>query len=1031
MPSNFPTTNTTDSIEDDLERLAALAGAGVSPERLDAARGSLGELVPGRDPGASEGSFVSDPARLGGVAVVGLPVAKDLDKIKIEPSTAPGERTKSPADWLVKQWLNLDYTRQRSQMQVVLDAQNSLLPTVTLHGAVAARHRALAAAAAAAARTRVAPRRRRRSAPAGRPSAAALANAAPLSVEGLALHPAAEGPAVLPEDRLGRELEDERLRDAHQRLKHELYSNRLRGRRKIDQFSERGRGYTTQASDWKSEFRFFYEGDDLRFLWRRPMWHTLADERKGKASQIGQDLDADRGRALARFIRRVSQLGAPETVADVHRLLAEQRALALDLDQETAAPDAARQQARGRRAGAMARRDEPWANRLRSLIKRTVPLEDRVTERRRQARRRQTQSLFPDEVADEAAADVAAARQGLLREQESLRHGAFHDDRLDRLQEPRTPLQRLPDHRRPTKWLDLFAAPGALEDPRMRNPFCAARDPRTPTPEEERGRAVTAWELCPPSAMPSWHRTVAAKISEPFDYARATSRIFSGLQEKAVSDWRPSRPEWMRVFEDSVKGRGLFAKRPIAFWCRERPDTRLTVEWDDIIGARYVDDVPKRGVDRIQFYEGRARWEKRKELAIRWGLDPKRGETVAERNERRKELDRRVREVIAVGDNILSASWGENPVGKTIPPYVGSDASARAGFKDRWYPAPLRDPRALIRSHVLSRPSTQTVLTAEEKEEQEFRERWLADDYAEWNMREKDPRLGYLRTAGFRPDGEPERPLSYLQVQDCMWELRVYSGAPEPGPRERTWLEDKSFINLTEGRWWEKHDRRERERVDAQLHPEYRSGTDGGGEADKVNLSGYQAAAVSSSSDLLGWKTPQEVDAFRPDLDGAKEGYELPRELTYPVESVNRFDTFRWLCKTPWDRIAAKDLTTKLLNPEDDGRYQDLGPGYYFHRNRIFYRRMPVQRLRAYGAELREAKELSERIVPQEMVRSIKNYYAVARHSQVPYFNTKHVTRNGPKFVHTPKIAFDAKGLADDTEDYIRVNPHLAKWANM
>ena len=174
---------------------------------------------------------------------------------------------------------------------------------------------------------------------------------------------------------------------------------------------------------------------------------------------------------------------------------------------------------------------------------------------------------------------------------------------------------------------------------------------------------------------------------------------------------------------------------------------------------------------------------------------------------------------------------------------------------------------------------------------------------------------------------------------------------------------------------------------EATLKPEYRAPA--------------KTATAVDTDDDLGWKSPDEIDKWK-HTDG-KDGLTTHREMTYPVDEVNEVRKSRWLAKTPWDRIAAYDLASKVMDPEEDARPMELGVSHYFNRNRLHYYRLPVQRLRSYGAELREAKELSEKMIPQDMSNKIKNYYAVARHSTVPFFS-EHVTKNGPKFVNTPKV---------------------------
>ena len=326
--------------------------------------------------------------------------------------------------------------------------------------------------------------------------------------------------------------------------------------------------------------------------------------------------------------------------------------------------------------------------------------------------------------------------------------------------------------------------------------------------------------------------------------------------------------------------------------------------------------------------------------------------------------------------------------------YGKREGERRASLSDRpaHYPLSKRPMKELLKSHALQANQVKrghSELTPQEGAGVVANTNWMVETSDTAIMRMNDPRVDYLASCGMLNERKGGRnPCNtYLQVQDALWELRVYRNEPEPGPQDRTYFENNVSVNMTDSRLFLRTVRLIEAEFMMTLKPEYR---------EEVEL------IPEVADDTVGWKSPSEVDKWRTS-DGEKQGLSLHRELTFPVDTVNHIRSHRWLSKTPWDRVAAHELASKVLNPEDDARPLDLGASYYFFRNRQHNYRLPVQRLRAYGAELREAKEVSERMIPQAMARKIKNHYAVTRHSMVPYFS-EHVTRNGPKFVNTPKV---------------------------
>eukprot|EP01059_Diplonema_ambulator_P032475 TRINITY_DN6384_c1_g1_i1.p1 TRINITY_DN6384_c1_g1~~TRINITY_DN6384_c1_g1_i1.p1 ORF type:complete len:1002 (+),score=306.93 TRINITY_DN6384_c1_g1_i1:108-3008(+) len=828
-------------------------------------------------------------------------------------------------------------------------------------------------------------------------------------------HPLFCGPAVTPEDRLSLEMEADRRSDAQKRLKYEVFSNKIAQRTNSNQFKGDSRDPA------KSLHKFFYDGDDLQFLPDKPIWRQKAEQRQGSTVAIGKGLDATNLRNFQRYIRRVSQLGSPETMGDLQKMVAEQRNLMVELKNEEFKAGHRYTAMLNRREAFMRRRGQSPNILLKDAITKELPLVERIMNKRKDDPKK---VLTPDEAFELAAHDIADARKLLSHQRDRIKNDNWADDRETKLLPAgSTPITRVPEYKRATTWLSEYYMPGEIEDPRVLSPFALARDASTPLTSELKGRSVGPWEANDGAGVPGAHRVIAEKIGNVFDYQRAVDRVSLGLQEKAVSDWRPTKSVDEEAFKKSAATKGAFDRRPIGFWSRENPDLRTTTEWDDVLGAPVAQDGQT--IDRIRFYQVRARWEKRKELAIKFGLEPKKDETIEERDIRRKELDERLQRVVVnqSEDSAVLSAWSDD---RKLEQWYGKRKfQAEIGDRSGYYPLSVRPQKDLLGYQALSGMSvSEANLSEERKAWHQFNRAWFRDDAEAADKRRDDPRVDYLSTAGIKGDRRHAvMCMHYMQVQDALWELRVYRGESEPGKDDRTWIEDTTFINMMDDKWAREESVKIEKELDQKLKEEYRT------HGEKVATIVDEEASRAGAHDQLGWKSPGEIDKWRT-TDGAKEGLEIEREMTYPIADVTNLFTTRWLAKTPWDRIAANDLAAKCLRPEDDARGAELGPSYYFNRNRLHYYRLPVQRAKAFGPELRELKFLSEKLVPHSMVRMMKNYYAVARHNMIPFFSN-HVGKNGPKFMHTPKVSFDHIGLHDDLEDYIRVNPHLAKWEEM
>eukprot|EP01060_Flectonema_neradi_P038156 TRINITY_DN7930_c3_g1_i1.p1 TRINITY_DN7930_c3_g1~~TRINITY_DN7930_c3_g1_i1.p1 ORF type:complete len:988 (+),score=203.38 TRINITY_DN7930_c3_g1_i1:86-3049(+) len=831
-------------------------------------------------------------------------------------------------------------------------------------------------------------------------------------------HPLQNGTPVTDEDDLSLQMEKERRDDAHLRMKTEIYTNRIAKRQINRQFAG------SYIEPPKSLYQFYYDGDDLRYSHTQPLHFQNMDRQRGIIKNLAPDLDSIRQRNLQNYVRKFSEFGSPETVGDVQKMLSEQRSLLSDMHNQ--------QYVAGSKAIMTSRRNSYLSQsgkKLRDVLKDAIesekPLIQRVVTAKRNSRRRG--SLLGDEAHQEALLDIASAESSLKFSRSKVKNDAFGDHRMGKLMQPgQSPVSYLPEHRRATFWLNQYSMPGDIEDPRENSPFKMVRDPSQLLTSELKGYEVGCWEANDGAGFPNYHRVIAEKIKSPFDYQRAADRVMSGLQEKSMCDWRPDTPATISAYLQSSGRKGLFNRRPISFFDKENPDLRLNAVWDDALGAPIMEGRNNE-INRLSFYEQRLRWEKRKEIAIALGLDPKQNETQAERDIRRGQLDDAV--VSAVNDQtnngkLLSAMWEEKTQNMNI--YYGSRI-INANFQDKRMNFPLSErPMRDIISTLIFTPDDARQLSTEHASEKSFTKDWFSRDSQIYSLRRHDPRVGYLQTAGKKRNNSTtyDKAGSYFQIQDALWELRVYQGEPEPGPLDKTWVEDTSRVNMMNPASWKETYENLSKELDDKLIQKWKTH-----HRESESIVNQHTDRLDKSEANWGVMSPKEIDFWKLQ-DGSVEGLEMPREMSFPIQSVNNIHTFRNLAKTPWDRLAAADLVSKVMNPEDDQRYADVPQSYYFHRNRVHYHRLGVQRLRAFGPELRELKELSERIIPQSMVHKMKNHHAVARHNIIPQWSD-HVTRNGSKFVQTPKVSFDNIGLLDDVDDYIRVNPHLTKWENM
>eukprot|EP01064_Diplonema_japonicum_P012253 TRINITY_DN1970_c1_g1_i1.p1 TRINITY_DN1970_c1_g1~~TRINITY_DN1970_c1_g1_i1.p1 ORF type:complete len:983 (+),score=210.54 TRINITY_DN1970_c1_g1_i1:56-3004(+) len=945
---------------------------------------------------------VVNPAQTGGGVVREKLV--DIGRIDID---ARPRRNEGDGKWLVANVVRSDLGRKHGMNALKQKAGNALLPDTSLTQIYKSRHTSLDTA------TTLTEKLETSTVP---DTVVTSGNISQLLSHAAAPHPLSNGPALTPEDSMSHSMEADRRKDSETRMKYEVFTNKITQRTMHNQF------VPDRFEGPKSVFKFYYDGDDLQYNPHKPVWRQMMDQRKGVSVTVGGDLDAKRLKNFQKYIRRVSQLGSPETVGDLQKMLSEQRALVSDLKDETFSTGTRYNSMTSRRDAFMRRRMASPTAILREQVNAELPLVERIVSKRKSDPRKM---LTTDEAFELAEADVDDAKASLLRQREHLKEQNFSDEREDKLVPPTVPTAYLPEHKRATRWLADYSMPGDLEDPRTHSPFLLAQDTSTPLTSELKGRKVGVWEAADGAGMPGTHRAVAEKIKDVFDYQRATDRVSLGLQEKAVADWRPTKSVDEAVFQQTQVMKGGFDRRPIGFWSKENPDLRTTTQWDDVIGAPVASDGNT--IDRVRFYQVRARWEKRKALAIQFGLEPKPDETIQERNIRRVELDKRLEHVVENKevDGAVLAAWSDD---RRNEQWHGKRHN-RDTMGDRMssYPLTQRPLGDLLAYQSLSDPRVREEdLSEEVRTNQKFNQSWFKDDAELVMRRRNDPRVDYLASAGIKPERLRFQVgcAHYMQVQDALWELRVYRNEPEPGQADRTWLENTTFINMMNVDWAKQEVVKIEKELEAKLLAEYRTHS-----TKEHGIAEETMDRTDDSQDSLGWKSPSEIDKWRT-TDGAREGLELERELSYPIAAVNNMGSHRWLAKTPWDRLAANSLVSKQLRPEDDARGTELGPSFYFNRNRQHYYRMPVQRYRAYGPELREMQFLSEKLVPHDMVRKIKNYYAVARHNMIPFFS-EHVGKNGPKFMHTPKVTFDHIGLHDDLEDYVRINPHLAKWEEM
>ena len=368
------------------------------------------------------------------------------------------------------------------------------------------------------------------------------------------LHPLCNGTALVPEDKLNVELERERRQDAMLRMKFEIFNNRIQSRFMNGHFTAPSRMDLP-----KCIFRFYYDGDDLTFVHTRPIWSQKAEQRRGVQSvAVGGDMDAGRLKNFQRYVRRIAQLGTPETVGDVNRMLSEQRALEHEMRNEPHSNSDKIASLTKRRETYMQQQAKTEQQSLRETVTAEQPLVQRVTEKRRRKQ-------LLDEAFEDAQADIDLARSSMDEQRSNTKHQAFYDDREDALINDSPPTDYLPETRRATTWLDKFTMPGTIEDPRLKNPLLDLRSRAEPLESELRGRDVGVWETYEGHGVPQHHKATAEKVRGLFDYKRASHRLMNGLQEKSVSDWRPSKTPEQQAFEDSSSRRGSLNRRPVRY----------------------------------------------------------------------------------------------------------------------------------------------------------------------------------------------------------------------------------------------------------------------------------------------------------------------------------------------------------------------------------------------------------------------------------------------------------------------------------
>ena len=371
-------------------------------------------------------------------------------------------------------------------------------------------------------------------------------------------HPLQNGASITTEDKLSLELEEERRHDAHIRMKFEIFNNRISSRQKNRQF----KGGRMDVD--KDVYQFYYDGDDLQYNHTRPTFFQNIDKQRGIIRNLAQDLDSVRLRNFQNYIKKFSTFGSPETVGDVQKMLSEQRSLVSDMHNQ--------QYVTGAKALMSSRRNAFFsqsAKKNKDLLNESIdaekPLLERVVSSKRSTRRRGG-PLLGDEAHQEALLDIASAERSLRFSRQKVKDEAFGDWRSKRMMKTgHTPLQHLPEIKRATFWLNNYSMPGCIEDPREHNPFMLARDASLPLTSELRGHEVGCWQSNDGAGFPNYHRVIAEKIKSPFDYKRASHRVMSGLQEKAVTDWRPDTPATINAFLESSGRRGLFNRRPMTY----------------------------------------------------------------------------------------------------------------------------------------------------------------------------------------------------------------------------------------------------------------------------------------------------------------------------------------------------------------------------------------------------------------------------------------------------------------------------------
>ena len=149
-------------------------------------------------------------------------------------------------------------------------------------------------------------------------------------------------------------------------------------------------------------------------------------------------------------------------------------------------------------------------------------------------------------------------------------------------------------------------------------------------------------------------------------------------------------------------------------------------------------------------------------------------------------------------------AWGQQSRDEEKAQWFGKRHNRnRTSGRDDLFPGSVRPLNVMLKDNLTKVAASNHRQTTAAAAEYEFNKAWLQDTGNTLGARRRDPRIDYLSTAGIPTRNRAIDPCtSYAQVQDALWELRIYRGEPEPKPEDKTWIEDSTMINTMNTEVW-------------------------------------------------------------------------------------------------------------------------------------------------------------------------------------------------------------------------------------